>query len=115
MIDELAVVEDASDDNAKFWTRGMQQVDVGVEPITVLPELDEEEEAPWCTYERLCRESKFGCAEKEQLDIVEEGTFEQPNFEDTEPDVEFEEDDEVDFPRSIVASIYTRQGRTSAK
>jgi hypothetical protein len=83
--------------------------------MTVLPELDEEEESPCCTYERLCQESKFGCAQKEQLDNVEEETFQRLNFEDTEPDVGLEEDDDVNFPRSFVASIYKHQGRTSAK
>jgi hypothetical protein len=83
----------------------MQRADVKVEPITVLPELDGEEESPCCTYERLCQESKFGCAGKEQLDKVEEETILRPNFENTEPDVDFEEDDDVDFPISFVASI----------
>jgi hypothetical protein len=52
---------------------------------------------------------------KEQLENVEEETFQRPDFEDTEPDIEFKEDDDVDFPRSFVASIYTRQGRIFSK
>jgi hypothetical protein len=46
---------------------------------------------------------------------VEEETFQRLNFEGTEPDVGFEEDDDLNFPRSFVASIYTHQGHTSAK
>jgi hypothetical protein len=115
MIDEHAVLNDASYDEAIFWTRGMQQADVRVEPMTVLPELDEEEESPCCVYEQLHHESKFGCTGKEQLEEVEENKSQRRNFEGAGPDTEFEEDDDVDYPRSFVASIYKRQGRTSAK
>jgi hypothetical protein len=72
MIDEHAALKDASYDEATFWTRGMQQADVRVEPMTVLSELDEEEESPCCLYEQLHHESKFGCTGKEQQEEVEE-------------------------------------------
>jgi hypothetical protein len=114
MIDEHAGLKDASYDEANFWTRGMQQADVRVELMTVLPELDEEEESPCCVYEQLHHESKFGCRKRAAGGRGRKKSRRR-NFEGAGPDTEFEEDDDVDYPRSFVASIYTRQGRTSAK